>query len=476
MKKDILIGLITMLWFCSCNGPAAKKGEAALPALLSNQQRHASCVYLTKDEQQNPVASWCESDDSTKEKFFFIAFFDKGNNHFSAPIRVPIEQNTSIHEEGMPKIAIKGNGTIVAIYETSSPTKTNQWAGFIRYMLSSDKGKTWSQPKYLSKDTSAGTDHSFASITRLSDGEVGASWLDESFDPKIPGRPVVFAKTNGANEFGKEILIDSLACECCRTAISSSDNGKVGIVFRNILNGSIRDMSIAVSDNNGNSFSKAVSFSNDGWVVNGCPHNGPSVSTDNKKMFAAWFTGGNPSGVYYAELDENKKIAFKKKICGNARYIQLCVMPGGERMMAFNKTVLEGDSVYGKIVVGKVVDGQFFQKDISSAHTHASYPVIQVLGKNNVVVAWSENNHVYCSIINTNSVFDKLEESAISDIEAPDFSKVQFASNKDLSCGMPLRAGIKDTAHYKGKVYGFCSKECKDEFKKNPEAYIAKIK
>jgi YHS domain-containing protein len=37
---------------------------------------------------------------------------------------------------------------------------------------------------------------------------------------------------------------------------------------------------------------------------------------------------------------------------------------------------------------------------------------------------------------------------------------------------MPASAGIADTAHYKGKVYGFCSKECKDEFEKAPLQYF----
>jgi YHS domain-containing protein len=46
-------------------------------------------------------------------------------------------------------------------------------------------------------------------------------------------------------------------------------------------------------------------------------------------------------------------------------------------------------------------------------------------------------------------------------------------NKKDPSCGMPVSAGISDTAHYKDKVLGFCSKECKDSFKKNPDAMIA---
>jgi YHS domain-containing protein len=46
-------------------------------------------------------------------------------------------------------------------------------------------------------------------------------------------------------------------------------------------------------------------------------------------------------------------------------------------------------------------------------------------------------------------------------------------NKKDPTCGMPTSAGVSDTAHYDGKVLGFCAKECKDEFLKNPKASIA---
>ena len=49
-----------------------------------------------------------------------------------------------------------------------------------------------------------------------------------------------------------------------------------------------------------------------------------------------------------------------------------------------------------------------------------------------------------------------------------------YAIQKDPSCGMPLKAGLEDTTSYKGKLYGFCSKECKDAFVKNPEQYVKK--
>ena len=52
------------------------------------------------------------------------------------------------------------------------------------------------------------------------------------------------------------------------------------------------------------------------------------------------------------------------------------------------------------------------------------------------------------------------------------FSGVDFASSKDLACGMPLTAGLTDTAHYKGKIFGFCSIECKQDFVKNVKNYV----
>ena len=59
------------------------------------------------------------------------------------------------------------------------------------------------------------------------------------------------------------------------------------------------------------------------------------------------------------------------------------------------------------------------------------------------------------------------------DSSASMFDHLLVDNRKDPSCGMPVTAGIGDTAHYKDNVLGFCSKECKDNFLKSPEALIA---
>ena len=72
----------------------------------------------------------------------------------------------------------------------------------------------------------------------------------------------------------------------------------------------------------------------------------------------------------------------------------------------------------------------------------------------------------------------KLEENDNSEMTADSSATKTYAvglvdNKKDPTCGMPVSAGISDTAHYKKYVLGFCSKECKDEFLKNPKASLA---
>ena len=75
---------------------------------------------------------------------------------------------------------------------------------------------------------------------------------------------------------------------------------------------------------------------------------------------------------------------------------------------------------------------------------------------------------------NTVSAADSAQAAALAKRKA--FKVLAFDNKKDLACGMPLTAGVEDTVHYKGKLYGFCSTECKEEFLKNPEGHLAENK
>lgn len=468
MKKFLIIAGAAFLF--SCNNQHAIKKQPSQSVLLSNINNKASCVYLTSDENNKPVISWCEQNASGR-KFFFMRFFNEKKNSFDASISIPVEQNTIFMEEDIPKIAVKGDGTIIAVYETKAPTKQNGWAGFVHYIQSFDKGKTWTQPLCVHHDTASGKTHSYAAIARLSDGEIGACWLDESLGSEKQGRAVKFAKTNGGNGFQHEVLIDSFACQCCRTAISSDDKGNVSILFRDILPDSIRDIAISTSSDNGKTFSHATSFSNDNWVINGCPEDGPCVVNKNNSTYAVWFTGGNERGVHYAALNNNQNIIAKQYISNNARFIQLCLLPDNTPIFIYNETDHNGDSAYSNIVLGKMQSDKMFTENVTT-NIQANYPVVQAINNDKVVAAWKKNGKVFYTIADVHFINTPVQTIIRQTASAkPDFASVHFALTKDTVCGMPLTAGIGDTVHYKGRIYGFCSKECKDEFMKNPRTY-----
>jgi len=75
---------------------------------------------------------------------------------------------------------------------------------------------------------------------------------------------------------------------------------------------------------------------------------------------------------------------------------------------------------------------------------------------------------------NNQEAIQKAKEKVQKAEPVNKFKGIDFAVNKDLACGMPLAAGVGDTAHFDSKIYGFCSKECKDSFLTDPQKYLAK--
>lgn len=86
--------------------------------------------------------------------------------------------------------------------------------------------------------------------------------------------------------------------------------------------------------------------------------------------------------------------------------------------------------------------------------------------------AGSENNTDKELVEMMRAMYDGGMETVLHPETA--FKNMKFANNKDFVCGMPVTAGVADTAMYDGKVYGFCATSCKTEFLKNPKQYVQK--
>jgi len=268
---------------------------------LSTPGKSAESVYVTHDHQDNPVIAWTERD-SNELMLYFAVSFDNGKS-FSEKRALSLLGDVATHAEGMPKIAFSKNGTIIVAYEKKAPTKENKYAGAIYYVMSDDQGRTWTAENFLHNDTVAGRSRSYFDIERLPDGEVGASWLDIKLNDDTGGRSVRFAKTSEKKGFTNEVLVDSSACQCCRLDVYQDIAGQVNIAYRGLMHGkmgqAIRDMMLATSRDNGKSFSRPAKISQDNWVIDGCPHTGPSLCSNKAGLYSLSYTEGNGTGIYY---------------------------------------------------------------------------------------------------------------------------------------------------------------------------------
>lgn len=76
---------------------------------------------------------------------------------------------------------------------------------------------------------------------------------------------------------------------------------------------------------------------------------------------------------------------------------------------------------------------------------------------------------------NQKSAAPKEGDKMSSDSKMVKIKLSDLATIKDLNCGMTLEEGaIADTANYQGKIYGFCSSECKGDFLAKADSILAK--
>ncbi|HTO17036.1 MAG TPA: sialidase family protein [Edaphocola sp.] len=382
---------------------------------ISQSDREASCVFLTKDEKDNPIISWVEKDSSNKKHFFFSKYL-KGQEKFDSPIAIPIEQNATTHSEGGPKIAVKGNGTIFALYEISIPKPERKWGiGDLRYVQSSDNGKTWTEPKSISSEPSTqDLSANFSNLIRLKDGEIGITWLGTHPENKEVemnhnmenldhgsmnislGRPVMFSKTIGNDSISKPIFITTSACECCRTALSTNENGNIMVVFRGLRANNIRDITYSISENGGKRFSLPYSFSNDQWALDACPHAGPSIISNNEKIYVSWFTGAQKNkGVNFASLESDGVIKEKKLVDSNAKFSQINMLSNGMPIITFDETFKKDDQIYSRIMIATENGNEFIKYEVSKSNSQSRLPVMQTLKDDTIVIAWIDNNTIF---------------------------------------------------------------------------------
>ena len=407
MKFVIIISVNIFFLMAGCHsGKKESNGIISPGEVIQIDSLPGQCPYLTKDAKRNAVLSWVRmADDST---FSFCYAVAKDGKAFGNPIEIPHSSNIQPHGENLPKIIFKPSGEIIALWGTPSTNLKNKYSGMVSYSQSFDDGKTWTSPKPLVADT-AGYDQRYYDVSLLPDGEVGIIWLDNRKTTKQEGSSLYFARTEGKNGFRHERSVAESCCQCCRTDLFVDSKGAIHVLYRGIIQDSIRDMVHAVSIDGGKTFSLPRRVSDDNWVLNACPHTGPAMAENNKGLHFAWFTGGSNKGTYYARTSDNgKNFTPRDGISGLGSHPQIAALKNGELIIAWDESVTVGNKSVKRIGVQRRTDeGIASEKTFITPETStASYPVVLPLNGNASVIAYSrksgDKNYIECQVVNVN--------------------------------------------------------------------------
>jgi hypothetical protein len=148
-------------------------------------------------------------------------------------------------------------------------------------------------------------------------GALHVAWLDGRGDVAGPGSPApsagmkrhdtrqdIYQAVRAADGSLRETRIATDVCFCCKTAVAAGPDDLVYVAFRNIYPGSLRDIAVARSGDGGRTFSDPVRLSQDGWVLDGCPDDGPALALDAARVLhVAWPTQVSEKagkGIFYS--------------------------------------------------------------------------------------------------------------------------------------------------------------------------------
>lgn len=321
-------------------------GDAALPSLARGGDGIVRISWVERGE-----------DGSTK---LVLSPFEEGGFHE----RIEVARGTSwfVNWADFPCTSALSDGTLVAAWLERNGEGT--YAYGVNFSLSHDAGTTWTEPRWLHEDRSA-SEHGFVSIAPLDDGRFLAIWLDGRNTSAARGASGGHGHGGadagaGAQELwsrtiardgtlGPELRVDDRVCDCCQTSLVRAADGALVAAWRDRSEEEVRDIHFARFDGQG--WSEGAVVHPDGWLIPGCPVNGPRLARSAKGIACVWHTGGERSGTYTAFSSSDADSKNKSMRFGMARRVDdgssegrvdACALDGGRLLATWMEHAEDG--------------------------------------------------------------------------------------------------------------------------------------
>jgi hypothetical protein len=174
---------------------------------------------------------------------------------------------------------------------------------------SKDQGKTWSRAVSPHHD-GTNTEHGFASLFQAPGAGLGLIWIDgRATNPETESGDMSLRASvyDAAGKQLRETVVAPRVCECCSTSVTETAEGPI-VAFRNRSATEVRD--IYVSRFSEGRWSAPVNVHADGWKIDACPINGPSIAARGHDVAVAWFMAKNDQGQAFVAFSHDSGRTF----------------------------------------------------------------------------------------------------------------------------------------------------------------------
>lgn len=207
---------------------------------------------------------------------------------------------------GMPRVVVRQNDLFVnwADFPSVVEVPGGGWVAHwlqrgghgtydygIRVATSPDEGVSWGEPWIPHEDRSP-TEHGFATLWPVGEGRLAAVWLDGrkyvdgTHGPATEEMTLRAREMDSRGRLAAEWELDARVCDCCQTDVAVTAAGPV-VVYRDRSLEEVRDIHVVRREEDG--WSEPRPVHRDGWVIPGCPVNGPTIDARGDEVAVAWF-------------------------------------------------------------------------------------------------------------------------------------------------------------------------------------------
>ena len=284
----------------------------------------------------------------------------------------------------LPAVTPFGSGFLMAhwlSYIADAP-----YAYQVLTSFSDDDGATWSTPASPHTDGTP-TEHGFVSTRSVENG-VGLIWLDGRTTPDA-GMTLRSATLTPDGTLSSETLMDDLVCDCCQTDVAETDSGSVA-VYRNRTEAEVRD--IYVTRHLDGKWQPGRPVSDDGWVISGCPVNGPSIDAVGELVVVAWFTSAGNEPKVKTAISTNSGKSFSEPVeiasTGTSGHVGVSLLNKHSYVVSWMAS--DKDGTYAVNIRARTVDGQLGRvRTIGRTSVARNVPQMILVG-DKLIFAWTD--------------------------------------------------------------------------------------